>query len=62
MHWERCVADVTSYAKGLRCNEQAVDGLLWSYLQRPAFYPEWRHKLHAVALRARAALVAAGEG
>lgn len=52
MHWLKCVEAVSSYADALigsikaeRMNASSFEGLIRSYLEAPAFYPEWREPL-----------------
>jgi hypothetical protein len=47
-HWERCVVHVRDYARSLadsKVNASAVEGLLQSFLDAPAFYADWRSNL-----------------
>lgn len=57
-NYERCLARVQAYAAGLReavrsgrLNENAVEGLVRSFVEQPAYYPEDRAALIAAALR-----------
>jgi hypothetical protein len=56
-HWEQCRARVLAHADVLwsrvaarKLNASAVDGLLWSYLNQPAYYAEWQIELHHQAM------------
>lgn len=52
-HWDRCVADVVRYARSIRANPGAVEGIVRAYLNAPAFYPEWRRELLRIAMESR---------
>ena len=55
-HWDMCRSKILGYAdflsdaiKAKRLNPAAADGLIWAYLDRPAYYPEWKSELFAIA-------------
>lgn len=50
--YEKCLTDVYSYTDALvtaikskKMSEGRFDGIMQSYLEAPAFYPEWRKLL-----------------
>ncbi len=56
-HWRGCLESIMTRADALwdavkagKLNESAVDGLLRSHLDQPAFYPEWKDDLHRRAM------------
>lgn len=57
-HYDRCRALVLGHADELieaikagRLNAAAFEGLMCSYLDHPAFWPDWREQLLALALQ-----------
>ena len=56
-HFEKCCASMINQAdmlieriKNQKLNVGAFEGLMSSFLDRPAYYPEWRDPLLTMAL------------